>query len=385
MHVLIVPSGYPTEDAPLRSSFFKEQAVALKEEGNKVGVIYSETRRITGVNLSSLKKNHFQVKEYVEDGINTIRLHGWNILMMRNSLGINRWINQSLRLFERYKKKYGKPDIIHVHCGLYGGAVGKLIKDNYNIPYVITEHSSLVMNHKLDNYHKNLLREGYDNADKLISVGKKLKDSMKRYTNNEIIVIPNIVDTTLFKCTEEKEIYKFKFISVCMLKVDKNIQLLLNAFANVFKDSNGTGIMVIGDGPEKANLEALAEKLGIEKQVEFLGAVERVNLPKYLQKASAFVLPSNYETFGVAYIEALACGIPIIATRCGGPEDFYEEKLGYIIPTGDLQALSKAMNDIVINYNEFKRDEISKYIKEKFSKQVVVKAIEKVYLKVLEG
>lgn len=383
MHILIIPSGYPTEDTPLRSTFFKEQAVALKEDGNKVGVIYSETRRITGINLNTLKKNHFQIKEYVEEGINTIRLHGWNILMMRNSLGINFWIKQSLILFNKYIKKYGKPDIIHVHCGLYGGIVAKLIKDKYSIPYVITEHSSIVMNHLLDDYHKKLLKVAYNNSNKLISVGGKLKEAMKVYTNKEIVVIPNIVDTSVFKYEANQRDLKFKFVSVSMLKSDKNIELLLRAFENAFKNSEQIGLMVIGDGPERYKLEKLAEDLDIKKQVEFLGAVERRNLPKYLQKAAAFALPSNYETFGVAYIEALACGLPIITTKCGGPEDFYEEKLGYIIPKGDMQALSIAMSDMVINYDRFKKDEISKYIKDKFSKKVIIEKIREVYLEII--
>lgn len=383
MHILIIPSGYPTEDAPLRSTFFKEQAVALKEDGNKVGVIYSETRRITGVNLNTLKKNHFQIKEHVEEDVNTIRLHGWNILMMRNSLGINLWIKQSLILFNKYIKTYGKPDIIHVHCGLYGGIVAKLIKEKHNIPYVITEHSSIVMNHLLDDYHKKLLKEAYNNSDKLISVGGKLKEAMEVYTNKKIVVIPNIVDTSVFKYEANKRDLIFKFVSVSMLKPDKNIELLLKAFENTFKNREEIGLMVIGDGPERSKLEELAEELGIKKQVEFLGAVDRRNLPQYLQKASAFALPSNYETFGVAYIEALACGLPIITTKCGGPEDFYEEKLGYIIPKGDMQALSSAMSDMVINYDRFKKDEISKYIKKKFSKKVIIERIREVYLETI--
>ena len=84
MHILIIPSAYPTEDAALRGTFFKEQAIALKENNLKVGVIYSETRRITGININTLKKFHFQVKDSIEEGIRTIRLQGWNILMMRS-------------------------------------------------------------------------------------------------------------------------------------------------------------------------------------------------------------------------------------------------------------------------------------------------------------
>ncbi|NLM05002.1 MAG: glycosyltransferase family 4 protein, partial [Clostridiales bacterium] len=114
MHVLIIPSAYPTEDAPLRGTFFKEQALALKEGNLKVGVIYSETRRVTGINANTLKKFHFQVNDSLENGVRTVRLQGWNILMMRNSLGINLWVKQTLKLFKLYIKKYGLPDLIHV-------------------------------------------------------------------------------------------------------------------------------------------------------------------------------------------------------------------------------------------------------------------------------
>ena len=385
MHILIIPSSYPTEDASLRGTFFKEQAEALKEDGNKVGVIYSETRRITGINFKTFKKNHFQINEYCENGVNVIRLHGWNVLAMRNSLGINLWIKQTVKLFEIYIKKYGKPEIMHVHCGLYGGSAAKIIKEKYNIPYIITEHSSLILNNKLDSYHEMILKEAYDNADMLISVGSKLKEAMKRYTNNNIVVIPNIVDTSIFKYSnkENSKNNKFKFASVCFLRTDKNIKLLLEAFAKNFKGNDCVGLMIIGDGPEKENLIKLANELNIFGQVDFIGAVERNNLYDYLKEASSFVLPSNYETFGVAYIEALACGLPIVTTSCGGPEDFYDKQLGFMVPVGDLDALSDAMNEMINNYDKFDRENISKYIKEKFSKEVVVKDIKKVYFEIL--
>lgn len=383
MHILIIPSSYPTDDAPLRGSFFKEQAIALKEAGNDVGIIYSETRRVTGINFNTFKKNHFQVKEYNEDGVRTIRLHGWNILSMRNSLGINLWMKQSLKIFEQYVNKYGRPDIIHVHCGLYGGNVAKNIREKYNVPYVITEHSSIVMNSLLNEYDKKLLSEAYNNADCLISVGSRLRESMMNYTNNEIIVIPNIVDTTIFSYKPSHQRDSFKFVTVCMLKKDKNIKLLLQSFAKSFKGNSTVTLMVIGDGPEKNSLIILSKELGIDSQIEFLGAINRNNLYSYLSKADSFVLPSNYETFGVAYIEALACGLPIITTRCGGPEDFYNEKLGYIIPVDNLEELSVSMERMIAEYDLFNKESISKYIKEKFSKEIIVKKIMKIYYKIL--
>lgn len=379
MHILILPSAYPTEDAPLRSTFFKEQAIALKEAGHEVGVIYSETRRITGININSLKKFHFQIEDKKEEGINTIRLKGWNIFMMRNSLGINLWIKQTVKLFNIYIKKYGKPDLVHVHCGLYGGAAVVLIKEKYNIPYVITEHSSNVLNGTMDKYHRELLEKAYNNADYLISVGKKLKEKMKVYTKNKIEVIPNIVNTEKFTPRNKAKNGKFRFLSVSFLNPNKNVDLTIRAFSKAFKNKDNIELYIAGDGSERLKLEALAKDLGVESKVKFLGKVNREDLPGFLHEGNAFVLPSKYETFGVVYIEALACGLPIIATKCGGPEDFYKEDFGYMIDTGDEEALCQAMIKMIENKDKYDSISMSKCVKNRFSKEVIVKKIEEVY------
>ena len=271
MHILIIPSAYPTEDAALRGTFFKEQAIALKENNLKVGVIYSETRRRTGININTLKKFHFQVKDSIEEGIRTIRLQGWNILMMRNSLGINLWVKQTLKLFKLYIKKYGLPDLIHVHIGLYGGVAAKKIKEIYNIPYVITEHSSNVLNGTLNEYNKKLLKEAYDNADYLISVGEKLKTKMADYTDNEICVIPNIVNTDRFIINKsKKEKNKFRFVSVSFLNDNKNVDLTIKAFNKVPLGKEEYELYIAGDGAAREKLENLVKELNLDKQVKFV-------------------------------------------------------------------------------------------------------------------
>lgn len=378
MHILVLPSAYPTEDAPIRSMFFKEQALALKKASNNVGVVYNETRRITGVNINTLKKFHFQTVDVNEEGVNTIRLKGWSVLLMRNSLGIGLWIRQSVNLVEKYIKKYGKPDIIHVHCGLYAGSVAEIIKGRYKIPYVITEHSSQVLNKKMDAYHEGLLKSAYDNADALISVGEKLKQSMGSYTKNSITVIPNIVNTSNFNIKEITK-DKFVFVSVSNLKKSKNVDLTIKAFAKNFKDNKNVILQIAGEGEEMAPLKELSRELGVEDQVIFHGRVERKDMPSLLQNSDCFVLPSQFETFGVAYIEALACGLPIITTKCGGPEDFYREDLGCMIEVGDEEALRKSMIYVMNNIENYDKKELSNYVKNKFSEGIVVNQIIKVF------
>jgi len=382
MHILVLPSAYPTEDAQIRGSFFKEQAIALNNTNNKVGVVYNETRRITGISFNNLKKFHFQTVREEESGVDTLRLKGWSIFLMRGPLGIENWIKTTIKLVDKYIKVNGIPDIIHVHCGLYAGVAAKLLKDKYNIPYVITEHSSQVLNHKLDEYHKYLIKIAYDNADSLVAVGEKLRSSMKEYTKTSIKVIPNIVNTKNFTVLENNEDV-FRFISVANLKKSKRVDLTIRAFAEEFKDKENFELYIVGSGEELKNLKTLALELKVEDKVKFLGTIERKDMPMVLNKAKVFVLPSEFETFGVSYIEALACGLPIIATKCGGPEDFFRDDLGYMIDLNDLEALKKAMRSLSEKINEYNREEISNYVKEKFSSELITKELIELFNEVI--
>ncbi|MBS5938018.1 glycosyltransferase [Clostridium sp.] len=383
MHVLIIPSAYPTEEFPLSSIFYKEQALAIKEQGNKVGVIFSETRRVSRISYNMLTKNHFQIGKYNEDGLITYRLHGWNILTMRGPAGINLWVKQSLKLFEKYIASEGLPDIIHVHSALYGGLAAIQIKNKYNIPFVITEHSSGVLQGELREHDIPMLKDVYNNADYIISVGEKLKEVIGTYSNRRVEVIPNIVDVERFSINRSKEDDNFTFISISHLKENKNIDLTLKALKEVIKVYDNIRLIVVGDGPEKESLINIAKELMIDTKIDFIGAVSRENLNNIINKADAFVLPSKYETFGIAYIEALACGLPIITSKCGGPEDFFNENIGVMIPKCTVDELSNAMINIIENFNKFNSNYLREYVKDRFSKEVIAKSVLDVYNHVL--
>lgn len=382
MHILMIPSSYPTEDAPIRSVFFKEQAIAINSCNDvNVGVIYNETRRVSKKVFKDIKKFHFQKVTICEDEINTIRLRGWNLFTMRNSLGINMWVNQDISLFKEYVKKFGRPDLIHVQCGLYGGMVASSIKDIYGIPYIITEHSSLILNNSLSEYKSKFIRKVYNNSELLISVSEKLKASMKNFTDKKIMVIPNLIDNSMFRyrnCNKEL----FRFITVCNLKEDKNVDSVIKAFGSLFKDDL-VELIIIGDGPERSNLENIIKDLDISEKVKLLGAKSRLELPQYYNSSDAFVLASNYETFGVVYIEALASGLPIIATKCGGPEEFFEAEFGYLINKDNQIELEEAMRNLYNNIDKFDGEKISINILDKFSKEVIARRIVKEYKQVL--
>ena len=137
-------------------------------------------------------------------------------------------------------------------------------------------------------------------------------------------------------------------------------------------------LRVIGDGPEKSNLIKLAKKLGIDKNVEFLGGLPRDQVKMEMSNASALVHPSKYETFGVVIIEALAMGIPVIATRCGGPESIIVNKVGILVEPGSVSQLAQAMSNIYTNYQGYHSKDIREYCEANFSESSVVSRLNKV-------
>jgi glycosyltransferase involved in cell wall biosynthesis len=111
-----------------------------------------------------------------------------------------------------------------------------------------------------------------------------------------------------------------------------------------------------------------------------LGQLERSEINKVFKKSHAFVLPSHSETFGVCYIEALYAGLPVIATRCGGPESFIDKSNGILIPVNNSVELSNAMNSIRYNYSQYDPKQISSDCNKRFSPSVIANELINLYL-----
>ena len=113
IHLLMLPSWYGISEEPLNGFFFKDQALAWHKAGVKVGVVYPEIRQLRRMRLSSLIDNHFQSASYVEDGLPTMRLHGWNLFPKCMKGQMLAWSFFAGKLVDRYVSQHGKPDLIH--------------------------------------------------------------------------------------------------------------------------------------------------------------------------------------------------------------------------------------------------------------------------------
>ncbi len=391
MHVLIIPSErYVTQEEPFGGIFQYHQAHALKRAGLQVGVIAPAPR-----SLRLLKKGITKWTTGIEfeddQGIPVYRYQGWDwitgklpYLTPKFRLQIGR------RLFRKYIAEHGMPDIVHAHNAIYAGIIAAWIKKN-NTPYVITEHSSSYARKKIRQWQLPLVREALKNAAVRVvvstSLGKTLETQFGQ-TARPWEWIPNILDktfeTTLFPdnkktCTDRT----FRFLNIAGLVETKNHANLLRAFADKFRGKNNVQLRIGGSGPLRCELEALAKSLGIAHQAIFLGPLGREQVYNEMQACSVFVLSSDYETFGVVLIEALACGKPVIATACGGPECIVHSENGMLIPSRDVAALGNAMEEIQQKMDSYDSTLIRYDCIDRFGENAVVEKLRTSYARIL--
>lgn len=132
----------------------------------------------------------------------------------------------------------------------------------------------------------------------------------------------------------------YLLITVCRLTAWKGVDGLIEAIASLPE----VGLVVVGDGPERENLEAMARRLGVKERVYFAGEVPKEHVPAYLRACDLFVLNSRYEGLPHVLLEALAAGLPVVATDVGGtPEVVQDGVNGRLVPVGDVQAFREAI------------------------------------------
>ncbi|WP_288326586.1 glycosyltransferase, partial [uncultured Clostridium sp.] len=356
MHIMVIPSWYSSKANKVHGSFFKEQFKALQNDGEKISVAYNEIWPITKFGkIKEKRKIDFQV----EDNLRTYRYKDYNYFP-KNPMMFRSFNKRMDKLYKEIVKKEGKVDIIHAHSCFWGGIAAAYISKKYNIPLVITEHSSLKYAKYAKDSYKQYIFDAYKEADILISVGTGLKKEISEYVDRDIMVIPNMVDLNLFYIDNNKN-KKFTFFSCAFLEEGKGMGDLIKAFSMAFKGQDVI-LNIGGDGSTKNSLEELAKEINIDEQVNFLGALSREQVSEEMRKCDAFALPSEHETFGVVYIEALACGKPVIGANNGGAEDIIEEYNGIIANKNDVDSIKDALIEIKENYNIYNKNLIRKKV-----------------------
>lgn len=382
MHILVIPSEpFIPPRAPLLGIFQADQSMALHEKGVRVGIIAPspQSLRLLRKKVPNSADKVFPFPTYVYTG--------WDIFPKLPYLASRMFIYKGMSLFSNYIDKHGAPNLIHAHNALYAGFLAHEIKCKYGINYIITEHSSVygrgLLTPRMDEIVKTSLRDCSEFITVSPNLGEIVKQRYPKYIK-EYSWIPNILDG-IFEQKEPKFTKnvddKFTFINVASCDDNKNQALIINAFAQSKILSSYARLKIIGNGPLLENLKALALELGIASRVSFLGELSRKEVKTEMENANAFILSSCHETFGVVLIEALATGIPVISTKCGGPECIIDKTNGLLVKNNCINSLLKGMEYMYDNFSLYNPNKLRKDCIKKYGKDAVVKKLLATYEK----
>lgn len=206
-------------------------------------------------------------------------------------------------------------------------------------------------------------------ADKIVAINIYTRDMLvKRGVKIEIItIIPPGIDIVKFQCFpyEEKTAIPTEFISVGYLLQRKGVDLLIQALKEVVKVNENVRLRIVGDGPQREALEKLVKELNVSDYVVFEGFVPNSDVQKYYQKAHIFVSMSRSESWGQMYLEAMACGLPVISSKNVGSESIiHDSEFGYLVAQEDVNGLAEKMvyliehPDMIASFGKKARQEV---------------------------
>jgi len=354
MKLLIVPSWYPTNIHPESGTFFRDRAKILQQCGFSITIathILHSTKDIL-----KFKQNDNDINPEVDDGV-----------VVYKTESINPFPKMPNKTFNHYKKlilslvknviNISKPEFVFINSSLYGGAALAKYLHSEMIPFMVSEHlKEFILKNQFSLFQKECINECYNYSSKIITTSKVLKNEIINNFNinsKRVLLIPNPADTKYFLPKRSKTGDTFTFISVALLRPEKRLDILIKAFAILSKHIPNIVLTVIGDGPEKNKLKLLSHKLGVNNRINFIGYQNKIAVSDILRDHDALVLSSDVETFGVVIVEAMSVGLPVIATKCGGPESIVVAETGVLVDSNDKNKLSVAMKNMIEDYNNY--------------------------------
>jgi len=383
MNLFVIPSWYPSEIYPHSGTFFEQQAKILKNYVDNLVVISSLIYSPKEFSISKLRK--FKKGLFVENGLNVIREEKFPPLPKIQRMYYYSNKTSIIKMLKKALTEFGKPDFIISYSSIWAGAsvVDYCIKNK--IPIFISEHlKEFLLDNGFSKFQKNLIKKTYQFVDKIIVPSSAMKKSiLKKFHQDreKVTVIPNPVDEAFLtaEIVHKKDISEFKFVTVSLFRPEKRINWLIKAFKELVRERQNLRLVIIGDGPEKNNIFRLINKLNVKKFITLTGYLSKEEIIKILQKCHAYIQTSQVETFGMSIVEAMALGLPVISTKCGGPEDFINKNNGILVDINNYKNLIDAMLRIIYDYNKYNPETIRNYIIKNFNSEIFARSILSLY------
>lgn len=371
MKVVFLARWYPHKYDPMFGLFVQRHAEAAALH-NEVSVIY--------VHPDEQAKSKYDIERSKENGVDTIRIY-------YKKKGR---INSAIRFYKACEKGLeltGEPDLIHVHVLTRMGVIAYLHKRKHKTPYIITEHWSRYLpgNDFSGVLRKIMTKKVVSHAAMVTTASDKLATAMQSHGLSHPCyrTLPNVVDVDLFKpIVHHNDIPKIVHVS-CFEDKSKNISGLLEALGLMKERGVEYHAILIGEGMDLEALKQKSATLELTDRVRFTGLLQGPALAEEVATGDFFVLSSHYETGGIVLLEAMACGLPVVATRVGGLPEIVNEQNGILVAPNDVQALVEAMEKVCKTYDNYDSDLLRKHVVQHYSYETVGKLMNAWYEEVI--
>ena len=395
LKVLVISHMFPHPDQPSSGPFIHEQVRALRQFGD------IDARVLVGRPFWMPRRNPVaflraeRCYRRFHDACAWLDLEGVPVLYLPYRVfgpffthGLS--YRASIRRAIDAVRQHFPFELVHAHTCYLDGSAGLAVARRFGVPLVITEHtgpfSYLAAKPIVRHYALKALRR----ADRVISVSTAQERAVAEHLaprhHRKMTVLPNVVDTELFYPSADgradpgapRILFVGYFVPV------KNLSLLLEAFSIVRRDLPGAHLRLIGGGEVEQQQKDLAETvrcMGLEQNVVVEGYQPRANIARIMrEECDLLVLCSRAETFGCVLTEAMACGKPVVATRCGGPEDIVTEPfLGTLCPSNDAGELARAILQVASGLEAYMPEDIRRHAEVHFGGQSVARRLANLY------
>lgn len=384
MNIIVISPGIPSKFRPHFMPFISEQVIALSSRAPINIFVFVCFPLLHYINSRYIKKYiKFQFEKPLPiESTNLQVIPIWFLSRPRKILGfdiINYQITNSI--LKKVDHIGINADIIHGHFGIMG-QISKIIADKLNVSYILTEHSSDLLP-VVKQLGKKELIDAYHSAKKVICVSESLERKVKNFDKEVLntLVIPNGIDTRKFRIRKKKE-NKKKICFIGHLIDRKGIKVLMDTCLLLKKDGFQFELNIYGTGNLKSYILDFTKKYFLQNSIFLKGVVPNEMINGILLENDLFVLPSYKESFGVVIIEALASGLPVISTNCGGPETIIKDSLlGEIIEPGNPEVLKNTIIKVFNNYSKFDPQHLHNYTKINYDWDGIVNKIIDIYKK----
>jgi len=381
LNILVIPCWYPNKNSTdkLMGIYHKEFCEALaKNKDINVNMLYIDRQRLN----APIKYLFMKKKEIInEDGYNVYMTKELDIHKISDKWQLKRYCKKMETAFLEYLKDNPKPDVIHAQVTIPSGYAATKIGEKYNIPVLITEHAHakrffVGVNKEYGDYVRSHAH--------ITTVSKFMAKELKEIGINAS-VLSNLVDLDTFKKKRTK-INSLRLVVVSALREGKRIDDVIESLKVIKeKDKNiDARLTVVGDGFLEDYYKNRCHELEMDQYVDFVGRKTKKEISDILMENNILVIGSEFETFAISGIEALASGMPVVSTKCNGPEEYIDSKCGKLVPVGDINKLSEAILDVYKNLDNYDISYMQSVADKYSSKAVTKKAIE-IYKGLLQG